>query len=97
MTRNDAEKNRHKATEILMGYADENIRIAHGVERNQYVLSMEYGDAECFKRLCDSRVALENHLIKEGYTIVVSSTVHDPANIGVRGTFNIAFVERNVK
>lgn len=31
------------------------------------------------------------------YTIVVSSTVHDPANIGVRGTFNIAFVERNVK
>lgn len=73
------------------------IRIAHGVERNQYVLSMEYGDAECFKRLCDSQVALENHLIKEGYTIVVSSTVHDPANIGVRGTFNIAFVERNVK
>lgn len=67
MTRNDAEKIRHKATEILMGYADENIRIAHGVERNQYVLSMEYGDAECFKRLCDSQVALENHLIKEGY------------------------------
>lgn len=56
MTRNDAEKIRHKATEILMGYADENIRIAHGVERNQYVLSMEYGDAECFKRLCDSQV-----------------------------------------
>ena len=97
MTRNEVEKIRHNAAEILMGYAGENIRITHGVERNQYVLSMEYGDAECFKLLCDSRVALENYLIKEGYAIVVSSTVHDPVNIGVRGTFNIAFVERNVK
>ena len=97
MTRNKAEEIRHNVAEILMDYAGENIRITHGVERNQYVLSMEYGDAECFKLLCDSWVALENYLIKEGYTMVVSSTVHDPANIGVRGTFNIAFVERNIK
>ncbi len=97
MTKTAAEKIQHNAAKILGGYADKNIRITPGVEKNQYALSIEYEQAACFKLLCESRTMLEDYLIKKGYIVVVSNMAHDPANIGVRGTFNIVFAERNAK
>ena len=63
------------------------------IDNGPITLTLAYETADDFHILHEKKAKIEELLKHEGYSVKEAHIVHDPSNIGIRGSFNIAFYE----